>query len=202
MRARNRAQPTSTWASRSCVTRPGSRSITCDDAQDAGRAAGRPARVHGHRQRPQPQGAGGHPALRTQPAAYGEGVYVPAWTERSYAELLRRAATLLGNGESVVADASWLSARLAAACQALAGGDRHRRGRPVTRWSRRWRRSVRTDPSTCGCPAGLTCSPAEEVITVTVGARVGDARPERHHDGNPRAAERIKASATPEEIRR
>jgi hypothetical protein len=35
-----------------------------------------------------------------------------------------------------------------------------------------------------------------------IGARVGDAWPERHCDGNPRAAERIKASATSEEIRR
>jgi uncharacterized protein len=38
------------------------------------------------------------------------------WTERTYAELLHRAAVLLAHGESVIADASFISApqRLAA----------------------------------------------------------------------------------------
>jgi uncharacterized protein len=44
----------------------------------------------------------------------------PECTERVYAELLRRAAVLLAHGESVVADASFLSTRQRAAAQAAA----------------------------------------------------------------------------------
>lgn len=51
----------------------------------------------------------GIPATQPCPAAYGTGLYTPEWTERTYAELLRRAALLLGAGESVIADASWIS---------------------------------------------------------------------------------------------
>jgi predicted kinase len=53
--------------------------------------------------------------------AYGTGIYTPAWTERCYAELLHRAGALLASGESVIADASWLSAPQRAAAAALAG---------------------------------------------------------------------------------
>jgi len=41
------------------------------------------------------------------PAGYREGIYTPAWTERTYAELRTRAERLLAHGESVVLDASW-----------------------------------------------------------------------------------------------
>ncbi len=41
------------------------------------------------------------------PAGYQEGIYTPAWTERTYAELLTRAERLLAHGESVVLDGSW-----------------------------------------------------------------------------------------------
>lgn len=41
------------------------------------------------------------------PAAYQEGIYDAAHTERTYAELLSRAERLLGLGEPVVLDASW-----------------------------------------------------------------------------------------------
>ncbi len=43
------------------------------------------------------------------PAAtgFGQGLYAPEMTGATYAELLRRAAMALANGESVVADASW-----------------------------------------------------------------------------------------------
>ena len=51
---------------------------------------------------------------------YGTGIYTPAWTERCYAELLHRARELLASGESVIADASWLSAKQRAAAAALA----------------------------------------------------------------------------------
>jgi len=44
---------------------------------------------------------------RPAPAGYREGIYTPAWTERTYAELLTRAERLLTLGESVVLDASW-----------------------------------------------------------------------------------------------
>lgn len=56
------------------------------------------------------------------PSAFGTGIYTAAWTERSYAELLRRAAAALAMGESVVLDASWISGphRTAAAEQAAA----------------------------------------------------------------------------------
>jgi len=43
-------------------------------------------------------------------AGYGTGIYTPYWTERTYAELLSRAARLLAMGESVILDASWVSA--------------------------------------------------------------------------------------------
>ncbi len=43
-------------------------------------------------------------------APYGTGIYSSAHTERTYDEMLDRARTLLGMGESVVLDASWLSA--------------------------------------------------------------------------------------------
>ncbi|MCA2218996.1 bifunctional aminoglycoside phosphotransferase/ATP-binding protein [Jidongwangia harbinensis] len=41
-------------------------------------------------------------------AAYRGGIYTAQWTERTYAELLRRAHRLLERGESVVLDASWI----------------------------------------------------------------------------------------------
>jgi aminoglycoside phosphotransferase family enzyme/predicted kinase len=53
-------------------------------------------------------------------ATYGAGIYAPAWTERTYAELLRRAARLLGNGESVIADASWISPQQRSVAAAVA----------------------------------------------------------------------------------
>ncbi|MFC4944928.1 AAA family ATPase [Pseudonocardia sp. GCM10023141] len=44
-------------------------------------------------------------------AAYGEGLYAPERIDATYAELLDRAALLLGRGESVVLDASWTAQR-------------------------------------------------------------------------------------------
>jgi uncharacterized protein len=48
------------------------------------------------------------------PAAYRQGIYAPAHTERTYGEMLRRAEELLGRGESVVLDASWTDGDLRA----------------------------------------------------------------------------------------
>lgn len=53
-------------------------------------------------------------------AAVGEGLYDPAHTRRTYAELLRRAEALLARGESVVLDASWTDAAERGAAAAVA----------------------------------------------------------------------------------
>jgi len=53
-------------------------------------------------------------------ASYGEGIYAPAWTVRTYDELLRRAAGLLSLGESVLLDATWVAAGQRAAAAGLA----------------------------------------------------------------------------------
>jgi aminoglycoside phosphotransferase family enzyme/predicted kinase len=57
-----------------------------------------------------------------QPAAapYQQGLYSPAATERTYTELLTRAARCLAQGESVVLDASWTDAARRAAAAELA----------------------------------------------------------------------------------
>ncbi len=58
-------------------------------------------------------------------AEFRTGIYAQAWTDRTYAELLDRAAELLAMGESVLLDATWssaayrqLAAAIAAQCQA------------------------------------------------------------------------------------
>jgi aminoglycoside phosphotransferase family enzyme/predicted kinase len=53
---------------------------------------------------------------------FGTGIYAPSWTERTYAELLHRAAELVARGESVILDASWSSAKLRLAAADLARG--------------------------------------------------------------------------------
>jgi len=62
----------------------------------------------------------GLPAETSARAPYCRGIYTAEWTERTYAELLRRAAVLLARGESVIADASFVSARQRAAAAAAA----------------------------------------------------------------------------------
>ncbi|MER6631502.1 AAA family ATPase [Streptomyces sp. NPDC000987] len=49
----------------------------------------------------------GIPVEQSAAAAYGEGLYTPEWTARTYAALLDRASALLSRGESVVLDATW-----------------------------------------------------------------------------------------------
>ena len=63
----------------------------------------------------------GLPAEQKSPAPYGAGIYDRCWTERTYQELLHRAAELLSRGESVIADASWISSGHRAAAQTMAG---------------------------------------------------------------------------------
>jgi aminoglycoside phosphotransferase family enzyme/predicted kinase len=41
------------------------------------------------------------------PAAFGEGIYAPAWDEHTYAECLRRAEALIFDGQRVLVDASF-----------------------------------------------------------------------------------------------
>ncbi|MFE3495079.1 AAA family ATPase [Streptomyces sp. NPDC059175] len=52
----------------------------------------------------------GVPAEESAAAGYGEGLYTPEWTAKTYAALLGRASTLLSAGESVVLDATWSTA--------------------------------------------------------------------------------------------
>ena len=52
----------------------------------------------------------GFDPTRHTPAPYRSGIYSPEHTERTYAELLRRAGELLARGEPVVLDASWSAA--------------------------------------------------------------------------------------------
>jgi uncharacterized protein len=62
----------------------------------------------------------GLPPTRQPAVAYGTGIYAPAATEATYAELLRRATGLLAQGELVIADATWASAGHRAAAAAAA----------------------------------------------------------------------------------
>ena len=63
----------------------------------------------------------GVPAEQRCAAPWGTGIYTAAWTERVYAELLGRAGRLLGLGESVIVDASFITpGQRAAAAQAAA----------------------------------------------------------------------------------
>ncbi len=62
----------------------------------------------------------GLPAEASARAPYERGIYTAEWTERTYRELLRRAAALLARGESVIADASFVSATQRAAAAATA----------------------------------------------------------------------------------
>ncbi len=50
------------------------------------------------------------PVEQSTAAGYGEGLYTPEWTARTYAALLDRASALLSSGESVVLDAAWSDA--------------------------------------------------------------------------------------------
>ncbi len=49
----------------------------------------------------------GIPAEQSAAAGYGEGLYTPEWTARTYSALLDRASVLLASGEPVVLDATW-----------------------------------------------------------------------------------------------
>ncbi|MER5408775.1 AAA family ATPase [Streptomyces sp. NPDC002769] len=62
----------------------------------------------------------GLPAERSAAAGYGEGLYTPDWTARTYIALLDRAAALLSCGESVVLDATWSDAEHRAAALRVA----------------------------------------------------------------------------------
>lgn len=62
----------------------------------------------------------GIPAEQSAAAAYGEGLYSPEWTRKTYAALLDRASALLAQGESVVLDATWHDAGQREAAQRMA----------------------------------------------------------------------------------
>jgi uncharacterized protein len=68
----------------------------------------------------------GLPVTHQHSVPYGSGIYAPAFTEATYAELLRRATSLLREGELVLADASWTSAeQRARAASAARSADAH-----------------------------------------------------------------------------
>lgn len=62
----------------------------------------------------------GIPAEEPAAARYGEGLYSPEWTDKTYAALLDRASALLSSGESVVLDATWSGAGQRAAALRVA----------------------------------------------------------------------------------
>jgi predicted kinase len=53
-------------------------------------------------------------------APFGEGIYTPTMTLRTYEELLSHARTMLSHGESVILDASWTSGALRESARAVA----------------------------------------------------------------------------------
>ncbi|WP_345575234.1 AAA family ATPase [Streptomyces prasinosporus] len=62
----------------------------------------------------------GIPPEQSAAAGYGEGLYTPEWTARTYSALLDRASALLSSGESVVLDATWSDAARRAAALRVA----------------------------------------------------------------------------------
>jgi predicted kinase len=62
----------------------------------------------------------GVPRLAHEQADYGQGLYTSAVTDATYDALLQQAHQLLGEGRSVVLDASWSSAERRSAARALA----------------------------------------------------------------------------------
>ena len=59
-------------------------------------------------------------------APYGEGIYTPEWTDKTYAAVLHRAEILLGRGEHVVLDGTWSRERHREAARQLAARTRSR----------------------------------------------------------------------------
>ncbi|HET6532340.1 MAG TPA: AAA family ATPase [Actinoplanes sp.] len=85
----------------------------------AGRLADRLGAVPVHSDRVRKELAGQDPG-RSAAARYREGIYAPQWTRRTYDELLHRAGQVLGEGETVVLDASWTRAADRVAARRLA----------------------------------------------------------------------------------
>ncbi|GAB3829175.1 AAA family ATPase [Dactylosporangium cerinum] len=105
-------------------------------------------------------------------APYETGIYTPAWTQRTYTQLLSRAGALLERGESVILDASWADAAHRAAAADIAA------------CSRSACIQLRCDAAPEVTTARLrrrthTISDADEHIAAAVGA---------HHDPWPQAA--------------
>ncbi|NKQ51793.1 AAA family ATPase [Amycolatopsis sp. K13G38] len=76
----------------------------------------------------------GMPAEQSAAAGYEQGLYDPAHTERTYAEIQHRAGNLLELGETVVLDASWRSADRRAAAGEV-GVRTHSRLIPLRCWA-------------------------------------------------------------------
>jgi aminoglycoside phosphotransferase family enzyme/predicted kinase len=113
--------------------------------------------------------AGLHPTT-APPAAYGEGLHTAAMTERTYAELLRRAERLLVAGEPVVLDATWSDRRWRALAQDLT-------------------RSTASDLVELECRAPREVAESRIAARLAAGADISDA--------TPAIARRMAASAHP-----
>ena len=109
----------------------------------------------------------GLPAEASARAPYDRGIYTPEWTGRTYRELLRRAGALLARGESVIADASFISAAQRTAAAATA-----------------------TEASADLLQLGCTASPE-------LAARRMSARPRGLSDADQAVAEEMRAIAEP-----
>ena len=109
----------------------------------------------------------GIPPREHAAAPYNTGLYSPVWTDRTYQELLSRAARLLARGESVIIDASWTSA----AHRAFAGKMAH---------------AVSADLVQLRC-----------VVPADLGAHRIQARVGGTSDAGPDVAEHLRAAAEP-----
>jgi aminoglycoside phosphotransferase family enzyme/predicted kinase len=109
----------------------------------------------------------GIPPRQHAASPYRTGLYSPAWTERTYRELLSRAGQLLARGESVILDASWTSAAWRASAVRLA-------------------RLVSADL------VQLRCEVPADLAVLRLQARTGDTS-----DAGPDVAERLTAAADP-----
>jgi predicted kinase len=119
-------------------------------------------------------------------APYRQGIYTAGWTDRTYGELLSRAAALLRRGETVIVDASWAAVRYREAAKRVAA-DTHARlvalrchcAREVA--ADRLRSRVGdvsdADPSIAAAMAG-TADPWPEAATVRTEGTPGDSTAE------------------------
>ena len=94
------------------------------------------------------QGAGRTGGATRTALPFEEGIYTPEWTERTYAECLRRAEALLFEGRHVIVDASFSEDDAAAHSWRRPRAGAYRACCFSARWSRRWPGSAWRDGAT------------------------------------------------------